>query len=152
MTPSKIRQKILSERAAWIRNMLASLENLPLGSVEEFSRSRDTVAAAESYLRRSLEALFDVGRHILGKGFGVPVAEYKQVARDLADRGVISAVYLNLMVNMAGYRNRLTHFYDEVSMEELYQIVTVHREDIRNILNEFLTWQKNHPEMVDATL
>jgi len=132
--------------------MLASLENLPLGSVEEFSRSRDTVAAAESYLRRSLEALFDVGRHILGKGFGVPVAEYKQVARDLADRGVISAVYLNLMVNMAGYRNRLTHFYDEVSMEELYQIVTVHREDIRNILNEFLTWQKNHPEMVDATL
>lgn len=31
--------------------------------------------------RRYLKALFDVGRHILAKGYGVGISEYREVGR-----------------------------------------------------------------------
>lgn len=34
------------------------------------------VAAGESFLRRALEVLLDLGRHVLAKGFGRVVPEY----------------------------------------------------------------------------
>ena len=45
--------------------------------------------AAESYLRRVLEAVLDLGRHILAKGLGEGTLEYKQVALALQRAGVL---------------------------------------------------------------
>ncbi len=39
-----------------------------------------TCAIAESYLRRSLEAIFDVGRHITSETVGKGIVEYKGIA------------------------------------------------------------------------
>ena len=50
---------------------------------------RVVVWAAESCLRRALEALLDVGRHILAGGFGRGVSEYGQIASGLLDAGVL---------------------------------------------------------------
>lgn len=44
------------------------------------------MAAADSYLRRALEALMDLGRHILGKGLGRAASEYREVPRQVARR------------------------------------------------------------------
>ena len=90
MTPSKLRKKVITERTEWINNMLAGLRSLPLQSYEEFTKSPN-IAAAESYLRRALEALLDLGRHILAKRFGKAVAEYKVIAAELETFGVLSS-------------------------------------------------------------
>ena len=45
---------------------------------------------ADSCLRRSLEALFDIGRHILAKGYARGVTEYKEIAP--TDEGVAALV------------------------------------------------------------
>ena len=47
--------------------MIEALQDLPIQNKEKFLASKHNIAAAESYLRRSLEALFDIGRHILTK-------------------------------------------------------------------------------------
>ena len=67
MTPRLIRSRVISERSAWIRDMLEKLKSLPLESFESFISDRRNPASAESYLRRALEALLDLGRHILPK-------------------------------------------------------------------------------------
>lgn len=72
MTPTDIDPKVLTQRAAWILEMSGALRDLPLKNKGEFLQNRHNVAAAESYLRRSLEALFDIGRHILAKRFAFP--------------------------------------------------------------------------------
>jgi hypothetical protein len=59
MTPADIDPKIVTQRAAWVLEMIAALRDLPLKTKEDFLRNRNNVAAAESYLRRSLEAHFD---------------------------------------------------------------------------------------------
>lgn len=84
MTPAKLRAKVVPSRAAWTRRMLAQIRSLPLASLEDFLADFRNVAAAESCLRRGLEALMDIGRHTLAKGFGEAVSEYKEIALTLA--------------------------------------------------------------------
>jgi uncharacterized protein YutE (UPF0331/DUF86 family) len=40
---------------------------------------------------------------------------------------------------MAGYRNRLTHHYDEVTPSELYAVITRHLDDVEAIAVELRT-------------
>jgi len=145
----KIRAVIVTERVAWVRNMLAGIRELPLSSYEEFTSDSRTPAAAESYLRRALEALLDTGRHVLAKGFALAPAEYKEVADELLRVSVLSEQDRALLRKMAGYRNRLVHFYHEVSKEELYTLCTKHLSEIEQVCEAILTWVRKHPEKVD---
>lgn len=45
--------------------------------------SLDVARATESYLRRCLEALLDLARHTLAKGFRRAPAEYRSITREL---------------------------------------------------------------------
>jgi hypothetical protein len=71
VTPSGIKENVAAEGARWVDEMLRGIRALRLGSYERFSSDARSVAAADSdYLRRALEALMDLGRHILSKGLG----------------------------------------------------------------------------------
>jgi uncharacterized protein YutE (UPF0331/DUF86 family) len=142
MTPGTIRPEIVAERALWIRQMVDDLRTLPLDNVAAFHAEKHFFAAAESYLRRALEALMDLGRHILAKGFGYPATEYKEVAKALSEKGVLGPQAAQLMTRMAGYRNRMVHFYHEIEPDELYEICHSHLDDIERVLDELLLWVK----------
>jgi uncharacterized protein YutE (UPF0331/DUF86 family) len=151
MVPAQLRAKIVLERLSWIRQMMASIRALPLDS-REFTEDPRTPAAAESYLRRCLEALLDLGRHLLAKGFGRAASEYKAIARELQEVGVLGPEEADLLREMAGYRNRLVHFYDEVSVEELYEICTNGLDDIERLTQVLAQWIRTHPEQIDEAL
>jgi uncharacterized protein YutE (UPF0331/DUF86 family) len=152
MTPSQLRAKVVAERADWVNRMLANLRKLPMGSYAAFKSDPRNIAAAESYLRRALEALLDMGRHILAKGFGQAITEYKDVAKNLAQFNVLDQNKGDLLREMAGYRNRLVHFYHEVSDQELYEICTQRLSDFEMLLKAMTDWIKSHPEMIDQSL
>ncbi len=149
MTPGPIQQRVVAERVAWVREMLAGIRSLPLGSWEEFSADARNVASAESYLRRSLEALLDLGRHIAARGFARPVEEYRQIAVALREVGVLGEGDADRLGRLAGYRNRMVHFYDEISREELYEICTVKLADVEKSLESMLAWLNQNPERMD---
>jgi len=150
MTP--IREKVVAAKAGVIRDMMASIATLPLESRAAFLGGDRMVAAGESFLLRSLEALLDLGRHILAKGYGIPVVEYREIGRQLGRHGVLDVERASLLVKMGGYRNRLTHFYDEVTPDELYELLTTRLADIESVLDALLQWLRNHPEKVDTSL
>jgi hypothetical protein len=70
VTRSQVRAAIIADRVSWVRRMLEGLRSLPSDNMDAFLSDPRTVAAAESYVRRGLEALLDLGRHLLAKGFG----------------------------------------------------------------------------------
>lgn len=152
MSPSRLRATVVIERMRWIRTMIASIRSLPLDSFLAFTGDPHTLASAESYLRRGLEGLFDLGRHILAKGFGRAPAEYKTVALDLKQVGILDTEETALLVKMAGYRNRLTHFYYEVKAEELYAICAHRLTDIERVVDALERWILEHPDRIDPTL
>lgn len=128
---------------------MEGLRSLPGDNVESFLGDLRTIAAAESYVRRGLEALLDLGRHVLVKGFGRAVVEYKDIPLQLREVGVLGEREAGLLRDMAGYRNRLVHFYSEVTPQELFYIRSSRLTDIEDVLSGLLRWLQAHPELID---
>ncbi len=53
---------------------------------------------------------------------------------------------------MAGYRNRMVHFYAEVSRPELFEICTTRLSDVESAVQAVRTWMRAHPELVDSSV
>ena len=78
---------------------------------------------AQLHLRFALEGMFHISSHILSRIPGGRFTEYKEVARKLGDVGIVSKEFAQKLVLIAGYRNRLTHLYHELTPRELYDIL-----------------------------
>jgi uncharacterized protein YutE (UPF0331/DUF86 family) len=152
MVPGKISKKVITDRLAWVDKMMGEIRALPLNSKTTFMQDTRNIWAAESCLRRALEAIFDMGRHIAAKGFGEAITEYKEIASTLHRRNVISASDLELMKKLAGYRNRLVHFYHDISADELFEICASHLKDVEQITDVLRSWLASNPGMMDETL
>jgi uncharacterized protein YutE (UPF0331/DUF86 family) len=146
MTPGRLDPAVVADRASWIRTMIAGIRALPLDDFTSFTGDRHQVAAAESYLRRAIEALVDLGRHILAKRFAVAVSEYRAIPRALVEAGVLEGSSAAKFLEICGYRNRLVHFYNLVSDQELYEICAEQVEDLELILGLLLAWIEAHPD------
>jgi len=129
--------------------MIEALQDLPIHTKKKFLFNKHNIAAAESYLRRALEALFDIGRHILAKKFGAPVTEYKEISKSLFERKILRKKDADVLRKMAGYRNRMVHFYHEISPEELQEICAYHLNDIKTLLNKLLDWVRKDTKSPD---
>jgi uncharacterized protein YutE (UPF0331/DUF86 family) len=137
MSPSKISKRIFL--------VIAQITSLPLSDRDAFMSDSRNLWTAESCLRRALEALFDVGRHILAGAFGKGVSEYKEIASGLLECGVLTAEQKAQLSILAGYRNRMVHF-------ELQQICAEQLGDITAIQDALLAWYDRHQELVDPAL
>jgi uncharacterized protein YutE (UPF0331/DUF86 family) len=136
---------MLTGRIDAIRTALSRLQDISKISKKEFLKDYKYPASAETFLRHCLEAIFDIGRHILAKSGKVRLAhEYKDIARGLSESGIISKTLLNKLIEMAGYRNRIVHFYHEITDEELYEILQNDLNDIKRFLEEIGKYIEKH--------
>ncbi len=111
---------------------LKSLAELPL----ELFQEEDNFVKAQFYLRRALEGILNIGSHILTRIPGSRITEYKQVATRLGELGIVDRSFADSNLKaMAGYRNRLTHFYADVTHQEIYSILKNNLEDIPRFLS-----------------
>jgi uncharacterized protein YutE (UPF0331/DUF86 family) len=89
------------------------------------------------------------GRHILAKGFAVSATEYKEIASRLETVGVLDSAEAATLIRLAGYRNRLVHFYDEVSTRELHDICLSQLGDVERVTGAVTAWLRQHHERLD---
>jgi uncharacterized protein YutE (UPF0331/DUF86 family) len=148
MSPGTISRVVVADKVAAVRRMLDGVRSLPLDDLATFTADPRMIAAGDSYLRRALEALLDLGRHVLAKGFGRAPAEYAEIARELGEVGVIDAACAAKLIVMARYRNRMVHFYDEISDEELYGILSREVRDVEELVAAITDWLNAHPDRV----
>jgi uncharacterized protein YutE (UPF0331/DUF86 family) len=143
MVISNLNIKLIEDRLGSINKAVARLKRLSYLDERDFLED-DNPAIAESYLRRSLEAVFDIGRHIIAKSADKGIVEYKEIASALGDRGVITKQLAERLRLMAGYRNRLVHFYHEVSDRELHLIAKNNLADIEGFVKEIKTFIESY--------
>ena len=135
MVISNLNIKLIEDRLGFIIKSIARLKKLSRLDQQGFLID-DNPAIAESYLRRSLEAIFDIGRHIMAKTAGKGIVEYNEIARALGQEGVVTGDQSEKLILMAGYRNRLVHFYHEISDKELHTIVKTNLSDVEAFVKE----------------
>lgn len=137
-----VNKLVIQSRLALINDYLTQLKRYAKITKENFVEDKDKAAAAESYLRRSLKAIFDIGRHIIARNGGTDLAtEYKSIAKGLGEKKIISRELADALVEMAGYRNRLVHLYHIIQNDELYEILQSDLDDLEKFvleINHFL--------------
>lgn len=146
MVISNLNTGRILELLRFMESCLQELRPFSTMNEEEFLADRKNPPFVESYLRRSLEAIFDIGRHILAKTPGFKQIEYKAIAKELGQRGVVTKELSDVLYAMAGYRNRMVHFYREVTPRELYQITRDHLKDIERFIREIASFVKAYQE------
>ena len=148
MTSGRVSRTVVADKVALIRRLQDEVGTLPLDDLDAFTRDPRMVAAGESYLRRMLEALLDIARHVLAKGFARGPSEYAEVARQLGETGVLTPAQAERLVRMARYRNRLVHVYDQVTAPELYELLARRRTDIDATVGAVADWMAAHPDRI----
>jgi uncharacterized protein YutE (UPF0331/DUF86 family) len=114
---------------------LKELSEIPFDTFK--SEKKEYFVLAQFYLRQALEGVFHISEHILSRSSGGRATEYKEIAKKLGEIGIVDMSFAqSSLVKMAGYRNRLTHFYAEITPEEIYQIIDKDLKDFYTFLKK----------------
>lgn len=135
-----LNRQLILDRLSMLRSSVNRLNKLKDLSADAFLSDPDNYAIAEHHLRRALECVLDVGRHIVvKKGFGRP-RDYRSIIEILGQNHVIPAAFAKDIVGMVGYRNRLVHGYAEVTGQEMYQIIKTKLDDFARFAGYILEY------------
>jgi len=116
-----LNKEVIQTRIAYIEDSLRSLERFKGIPLKQFHSNSDNFRIAFYDLHRALEAVMDIGSHILSRVPGARPSSYKDIPRLLEKYKIIPIDFaLNQLTKMAGYRNRMVHFYGEITEEEIY--------------------------------
>ena len=125
-----LNREVLQSRISYIEDSLGSLERFKGISFEQFHSNSDNFRIAFYDLHRALEAILDIGSHILSRIPGARPSSYKDIPHLLEKHKIIPYDFaVNQVTKMAGYRNRMVHFYGEVTEKEIYNII---QEELQN--------------------
>lgn len=129
-----LNKEVLQARISYIEDSLKSLERFKGVEYKKFYSNPDHYRIAFYDLHKALEAVMDIGSHILSRIPGARPSSFKDIHRLLGKHKIVPLDFANdALVKMAGYRNRMVHFYGEITEREIYDIV-------QEELNDFYTF------------
>lgn len=128
----------LQEKIQFIRESLEKLRSLRGCSKEAFLGDFRNVDAATRRLQTIIEAMIDIGNHIVAReALGVP-RKYQDIFSMLVEGGVIPAHELPIYVDMVKFRNRAVHLYDRIDGEQIYHILQDRLGDVERFVRQVL--------------
>lgn len=113
-------KQIIQERLARLEHIVQKLEDEKPRSIEQLA-SNDTLSDATLYrLQTGIEAIVDIGNHILTEAYDHRSETYKDTLIELGKAGVIPKKFIEENVTMTGFRNLVVHQYGEINLEKVY--------------------------------
>ena len=144
MAPA-LEKDIIMKRVNGIQQEIAELKKLGKQSFREFKNGVG-IKLAHYHLHRALEGIFHISAHVLSRIPGAQATEYKEMALKLGEFGIVPKKFAEQkLALMAKYRNRLVHFYADITAEELYNIIKKDLGDLEIFLSAIKNLMK-HPK------
>lgn len=151
MNKLSLEKAIITKRIEGIEAEMSQLKSLGEQTESEFT-SGVGWKLGQFHLHRALEGVFNISTHILARIPGGQATQYKEIALKMGVFNILPKAFAEKrLVEMAKYRNRLVHFYAEVTPAELYRII---KEDLGDF-DIFLSVIKQvlkHPEKFDLNV
>ncbi|MBI2336833.1 MAG: DUF86 domain-containing protein [Deltaproteobacteria bacterium] len=114
------KESIRSKLARILKN-LRQLSELGKLSYKKYIQDIKNTSTAERLLHVSIEAMLDVGSHIVAEEkLGEPL-EYKDVFILLVQAKILPKSHEQAFIKLAGLRNRIVHLYDEIDHRLLHK-------------------------------
>jgi uncharacterized protein YutE (UPF0331/DUF86 family) len=119
-----LNKEVLSSRLSFIEDSIRSLARFKGTTFKSFHANPDHFRIAFYDLHRALEATMDIGSHILSRIPGARATSYKEIPLLLSKHKILPSDFAEVaLLQMAGYRTRMVHFYSEITEKELYNII-----------------------------
>lgn len=130
-----LRQEAILPRINGISRNIQKLQKLAQFPLSEFEKREDIFDLTQHHLRLALEGVFHIGSHLLSRVPGKRATSYRDIAQLLGETGIVEQQFANdALIKMAGYRTRLTHFYHDITPQELSEIIRHNISDIEKFL------------------
>jgi uncharacterized protein YutE (UPF0331/DUF86 family) len=118
-----VRPEVIRKRLNKIDEYLVVLQRLQRYGRDEFLADPERYGSAERFLHLAIEALLDMGNHVIAdEGLGV-VDWYSDVPRIFLEKGLISSELSQKWIRMIGFRNTLVHGYMDVDRTIVYEVL-----------------------------
>ena len=125
---------VILERIRHLEKNINYLNGVNNYSKEKFSNEMDIYFRFERALHLAIEAVIDIGNHIIAdQQFKTPDSN-KNIFRILADNNIINKELSESLMKMAGFRNILVHDYLELDRELEYEIILNNIDDIEKFM------------------
>jgi len=132
-----VRPEVVRKRLNRLDEYLAILKNMQSVSYDEFSQNPEKYGSVERFLHLAVEAVTDIGNHIIAEENLGMVNSYSDIPGILKDKGVIDEALCQTWIRMIGFRNALVHDYVEIDFEIVYDVLQNHIQDLESIKKVF---------------
>lgn len=133
----------ITNRIAVITDNLRELKEIRDTSLEDFLSDKQKIAAAKYFLQTSIEAIVDIGNHIIARlRFGVPENNF-QTFELLVQNKVLDRDKLSTYRQMVKFRNLVVHLYHTVDDERVYQILQENLDDFEDFISKIVSYRAN---------
>ncbi len=109
--------------------LLETLKTYKNYQEEEFLSNFTIQLSTERALEICINICIDIGSHILVSIGNNNSESYKDIFINLGKEQIISIPFAKKMSNMAGFRNILGHFYMEIDIRRVYQLLQTEIDD-----------------------
>ena len=112
---------IVGERIKKLEEAITELKKLQRFTKKEFLEDKTIQYAAMYAMILGIEAICDIGNHLLAHFFNRPADTYKDIILNLGDCEVIPKSFAQKSSKMTDFRNILIHLYLKIDLEEIYK-------------------------------
>jgi len=132
-----VRPEVIRKRLNKLDEYLSILYSLRKYSFDDFASDPERYGSVERFLHLSIEAILDVGNHVIADlGLGI-VNWYSDIPAILEKNGYIDSDMENELLQMIGFRNTLVHDYVEIDRRIVYDVLQNHLKDFEKIKRVF---------------
>ena len=132
-----VRAEIIRKRLNKLDEYIAVLKKLQRYSFEEYTSEPERYGSVERFLHLSIEALIDMGNHIIAESELGIVNWYSDIPKLLAQKGIIPSDLEEKWISLIGFRNTLVHEYTEIDRKIVYDVLQNNILDIENLKRAF---------------
>lgn len=123
--------KIISE----ITLALTRLDDLSSKGKKEFLNNPHHIGSAKYNLIVAIEGSIDICNHLISANKLKAPEDYADSFKVLAEKGVFDEPFVQRLIEMARFRNRLVHIYWNLDDELIFKIITEDLKDIEQFLD-----------------
>ena len=118
-----VNKEVIRKRLNKLDEYLAVLGGLQEYTREEFLENPERYGSAERFLQLAVEALIDLGNHVIADLGLVDVDSYADIPSLLVGEGHLEESAKEKWIQMIGFRNILVHEYLDIDREIVYDML-----------------------------
>ena len=132
-----VNREVIQKRLKKLDEYLEILSHLQRYTFDNFVADPEHYGSAERFLHLAIEAVNDIGNHIIADDALGTVDTYSDIPTILHEAGIIDKEMLEIWIRMIGVRNTLVHDYVDIDHKIVHQVLQNNLKDIKTLMKIF---------------